>query len=260
MRVKWSQNFLADRGVARKCVNALELGGGETVLEIGPGRGVLTSLLLDAAAEVIAVEIDPELAEGLETRFSGLPLTVVRSDFLEADLDAWEALRRPGLKVIGNLPYAVTSPILQKLLAWPKWETAVVMMQKEVGDRILAKPGGKEYGVLTVSVQSRCRTERVFNVSPRCFRPAPQVDSVVLRLRPLAEPLVPAAFQPKFFSVVRAGFAHRRKTVLNSLGHEIDRPAAELREVLERSKIDPGARAETLSIADFKRLTEILYP
>jgi 16S rRNA (adenine1518-N6/adenine1519-N6)-dimethyltransferase len=250
---------LTDKNLARRCVRALELDGNQPVLEIGPGRGMLTQILVEEA-DVTAVEIDPELAAALQSRFSGFSFSLIQGDFVEADLKPLEPLGGRGLKVIGNLPYAVTSPIIQKLLDWPYWTLAVIMIQKEVADRILAKPGGKDYGVLSISVQARCRPERAFLVPPSCFRPAPKVQSAVLRLRPLEKPEIPVEMQPHFFTVVRAGFAHRRKTILNSMGHELDRPSSELRSALEKAGIDPSIRAETLGIPHFKKLTEILYP
>ena len=173
------------------------------------------------------------------------------------DLD--RALKPKRFKVIGNLPYAVVSPILQKLLAWNSWTVAVVMTQKEVADRILSGPGTKDYGVLSVSVQSRCRIEKVCKVSRYAFRPVPKVESTVLKLIPLPKPAFNKEEEKRFFAVVKAAFAHRRKTILNSLTRALKLPQSALRDGLEKCGLSPGARAETVSVEDFKRLSDILY-
>lgn len=258
MRVKWSQNFLADRNVARRIVSALDLDGADNVLEIGPGRGILTDLLLLDAGRVHAVEIDPELHEALVEKYHGLPsLTLTLSDFLEFDLLSL-AETRPPLKIIGNLPYAVVSPIIQKVLAFKNWSRAVFMVQKEVGDRMLAKPGTKNYGVLSIAVQSQCEIKKLYIVGGRCFRPEPKVDSMVLKLAPLANPVFSPEGEENFFRVVKAGFAHRRKTLPNSLHRALDLPSDRILAALEKAKISPQVRAETLSIDDFRRLSQVL--
>lgn len=259
MRVKWSQNFLADPNMARKCVDTLEVGPTDAVLEIGPGRGALTQLLMERAGTVSAVEIDPELAAGLVEKYRGDPrFSLINRDVLEADPERDLGLKGKSYKVIGNLPYAVTSPILQSILSWKGWTRAVVMVQKEVGERILAKPGGKDYGILSVSVQCKSLARKAFLVPRGCFRPMPNVDSMVLALEPLPKPLFSPVKEDRFFKVVKGCFAHRRKTILNSLGFEMDVSSENLRAAIDRAGLDPGARAETLTIADFKRLAEMV--
>ena len=261
MRVKWSQNFLRDGNVARRCVEALNLGPQDAVLEIGAGRGILTDILVGLAGKVAAVEIDPSLSAELAKRFSDREnFHLIPQDFLEVSLESHPVLKGGGFKVIGNLPYAVTSPILQKVLAWNGWRAAVFMVQKEVGERIMAAPGGKTYGVLSVSIQSRCAVEKVCGVSRHCFKPAPAVESMVLRLIPLEVPAFDPSGEKDFFRVVKAGFAQRRKTILNSLSHSLDLPSSTVRSALEKCGLKPQARAETLSLPDFKNLSQALKP
>jgi len=257
MKTPWSQNFLANRSVAERCVRALELDGKEPVLEIGPGRGVLTEILLDSSPALFAVEIDPRMVEFLREKFAGeRRLTLLCSDFL--DVPAADLPPGPGLKVIGNLPYAVVSPILQKLLAWPAWSAAVVMVQKEVGRRILSGPGSREYGILAISVRSRAKAEKVCDVNRGSFRPAPNVDSMVLRLTPLPRPVYEPEMEEKFFAAVRGSFAHRRKTIQNSLARHLEIPPERIRKAFTAAGLDPEARAETFSVEAFKRISEIL--
>src|SRR3989338_3444902 len=260
MRPRFSQNFLVRADIARAIVRALEIAPVDSVLEIGPGRGILTQTLLKEADSVTAVEIDAEISQGLEQRWGDYArFRVIRGDFLQVKLA--EIFESPAkkVKVIGNLPYAVTSPILQKVLEWPLWSSAVFMVQKEVADRIRAKPGTKNYGVLTVSVQSRCRVEKVMKVSPYAFRPVPKVESTVLRLSPLNQALFGSAEEEIFFKPVKAAFAHRRKTAANSMADALDISAEEARNALQRSNLSPTARGETFSVEDFARLARILY-
>lgn len=259
MRVKWSQNFLADANIASRCVAALNSTESDEVLEIGPGRGVLTQELSQKSGKLIAVEIDPKLAASVKTKFSSNPkVRVENCDFLDADLDAL-GFSGDKVKVIGNLPYAVVSPIIQKVLAWKKWASAVFMVQKEVGDRMLAAPGSRTYGILSIAVQAQCAPQKLFHVPRGCFRPAPQVESLVIGLTPLAEPRFDRAREAEFFKVVRGAFAHRRKTLLNSLEYALELPSAKLSAAIRDAGLSPGVRAETLGIDDFSRLTKVLY-
>ncbi len=259
MRVKWSQNFLYDANIAGRCVKALELDHADEALEIGPGRGVLTSKLVQQAGKLVAVEIDPLLAANLRSKFSSWPdFTVINDDFLNVDLETL-GFTRDKVRVIGNLPYAVVSPIIQKVLAWRRWERAVFMVQREVAERMLAAPGGKTYGILSIAVQSQCVARRLFHVPRGCFRPAPNVESTVIALKPLPAPLFDPQREAEFFKVVKGAFAHRRKTLLNSLEYALELPQAELAAAIEGAKLSSKARAETLSIDDFNRLSQVLY-
>lgn len=260
MRVKWSQNFLIDKNIAKKIVGSLLLEPKDVVLEIGSGKGVLTELLLRQSGKVFAVEIDPELCDFLEMRFrANKNLKVFQKDFLEFPLKELSKFSSKKVKVIGNLPYAVTSPILQRVLSWNGWSMAVFMMQKEVAERILSRPGSKDYGVLSVSVQVRSEVRPLGGVSRNCFRPVPHVDSALLRFIPKPNPFKSAREEKRFFETVKAGFAHRRKTVLNSLLYSLKLPGEKIKEAIEIAGLSPNARAETFSIDDFKKLSFLLW-
>ena len=261
-RAKWGQNFLVDDNVARKCVAALNLGaeGSDpgSVLEIGPGKGALTKHLLALpAARLAAVEIDRDLAAILRSKYGHLPRFFLHNqDFLETDIGALHL--GSAFKVISNLPYAVCAPILQKLLAMPGWQSLVVMLQKEVADRICAAPGQKSYGLLSISVQVQGVARKLFAVPRGCFRPAPRVESAVLQITPLPKPFLKESQQAQFFKVVRAAFAHRRKTVLNSLTQSLRQE--NISESLQRCGIDPQIRAEQISVPQFCQLSKALSP
>lgn len=259
MRVKFSQNFLKDRSIAVRCVESLGITENDVVLEIGPGRGILTRGLLDKAKQVIAVEIDPTLCGFLQIELKPYKnFTLLEGDFLELP---WDKVvpNHSKIKIIGNLPYAVVSPILQKILAWDHWTALVVMVQKEVGERILSFAGSKKYGILSISVQIKARAEQVLSVSKNCFKPAPEVESSVLRFFPLKHPLLKKKDEEHFFRVVRAAFSHRRKTILNSLKISLGSSVELIKLALDQAKIFSERRAETLTIEEFKSLSMILH-
>jgi len=252
---KWSQNFLVDKDIARKCIDLLRLGTEDHVLEIGPGRGALTDLLLERAGHLVAVEIDPELQERLCRRYGGRSnFRLVRGDFLDLDLGSDPAFQGGPFKVIGNLPYAVVSPILQKVAAWNGWTESAFMVQKEVAERLAASPGTKAYRVLTLSLRFRCRAQVAFEVPARSFRPVPRVESAVVRFERLEHPLVAPEEEVAFFRVVKGGFMYRRKTLVNSLMRSLELPADRVRDAVRACGIPEKARAETLSLEDFKNL------
>lgn len=260
MKVKWSQNFLTDRSVAREIISALKIGAEDTVVEIGPGKGVLTEGLLPHVKNLVAVEIDPKLCHFLEGRFGAHNnFNLIQGDFLRLDIFSEKIRISKPWKIVANLPYAVTSPILQKILDWEGWDLAVVMTQKEVGKRILSGSGTKEYGILTVSVQCKCRTEAIRSVSRFCFRPVPQVESMVLRLSPLERRLVSKREEKHFFEVVRGAFNYRRKTLINALSLSLKMPSETLKEKIEGCGLSPATRAENLTILDFKKLSESVF-
>lgn len=212
------------------------------VIEIGPGPGGLTALLAPRASELILVELDPALAGGLRARYAGVPhVRVIEADVLATSLGQW------GPAVIcGNLPYYITSPIIENTLAvGPLLERAVFLVQREVADRLTAPPGGREYGYLSASVQAQCRAERLFMVKPGAFRPPPKVDSAVVRLTPLATPQAPdlAAFR-RFISLC---FRQKRKTLRNNLAPFVPREALD-------GLPEAGLRAEQLSVAQLAAL------
>jgi 16S rRNA (adenine1518-N6/adenine1519-N6)-dimethyltransferase len=246
---KWGQHFLSDGSVARRIVDALGAGPADAVLEIGPGRGALTKHLLGRTARLTAVEVDRALFEALSVRGAGVPgWSIVHRDFLK-----WPLPSDGPYRVIGNLPYNAANAILRKLLDWDQWTEAVVMVQKEVADRIQASPGGRDYGILSLAVQSRAGVELLFNVPPGAFRPPPRVMSTVLRLRRRTASRV--ADEAAFFRVLHAAFGQRRKTLLNSLAHGLDMGKDAVRTALEKEGIDPGRRAETLNLEEFDQLS-----
>jgi 16S rRNA (adenine1518-N6/adenine1519-N6)-dimethyltransferase len=253
------QHFLLHPHQARRIVAALNLAGEETVVEIGAGLGALTGFLAPAARRVIALERDPELARflGEELLVETPGVEVICQDVLEFDFPG--AAREAGrpLTVVGNLPYQITSPLLFTLIEQiSAVAQAVLMMQQEVGARLLASPGTKDYGILSVLVQYHFRVTRLFALSPGNFYPPPQVDSTVLRLVP--EPPVPAALDAALLHrLVKTAFGHRRKTLNNTL---VAHAAAfglipeEMRALLAQLSIDFQRRGETLSVAEFVEL------
>jgi len=246
------QNFITDKRVIERIVSEAGIGPEDEVLEIGPGLGALTFSLAEKAARVAAVEKDARLAERLR---GVLPektnIELVCADALEVDFEALHKGRR--MKVVSNLPYSVSSPILVKLLRKRAlFSTLILMLQLEVGERISSPPRGKEYGSLSVLVQTYFEVRTLFRVSPSSFWPAPKVDSVVLRLVPLAAPRVPVADEVAYEKILRAAFSSRRKMLGNSLGSALKKGAAD--KVLAAAGIDRTRRAETLSVEEFGAL------
>ena len=233
------QHFLADPTILARIADALDARPGESVIEIGPGHGTLTRELLARGLRVIAIEKDRGLAAALGTHDN---LTVVSGDALETDWHGYGADQ-----VIGNIPYYITSPLIDKALAPPIPKRVIFLVQDEVADRIAAKPGGKIYGALSVGVQAVCRVEKLFTVAPGAFRPAPKVRSALLRLTPLAEPLARPDEVAPLRAFVTACFSRRRKQLHNAVPGAT--PAA-----LTALGFDAKARPETLAPADFVRL------
>jgi 16S rRNA (adenine1518-N6/adenine1519-N6)-dimethyltransferase len=247
------QHFLVDPGIARRIVARAEVAPGDSVLEVGPGRGILTQALLEAGARVVAVELDRGLFEALAERFSGAPrLTLHHGDALRFDLAGVPA----PFKVVANLPYQVTTPLLFHLLAAGP-ESLVVMVQREVAERMAAAPGTKAYGVLTLGVAARASVARCFAVPPGAFRPRPRVHSAVVRVVPHPAPPLPAEEVDRFMAVVRAALGKRRKTLRNALG-ALGLPEDRLLDALAAAGIDPAVRGETLDLDAFLRLYRTL--
>jgi 16S rRNA (adenine1518-N6/adenine1519-N6)-dimethyltransferase len=260
-RQRLGQHFLSDPGLLRKIADALDPTPDDVVLEIGPGKGSLTEHLLARGARVVAIEKDRKLADELgrwNAERGTDRLTVVTGDALEVD---WQTLavprsdfRVPRFKVIGNIPYNITTPLIEKALTPPYPERIVFLMQAEVAERLAARPGSKPYGGLSVGVQAQARVERLFAVRAGAFQPPPRVDSAVVRLTPLTEPLIPPADVPAFRRFVTACFSRRRKQLRNVVAGALARPAAEVAAGLASLGLDPAARPETLAPADFVRL------
>jgi 16S rRNA (adenine1518-N6/adenine1519-N6)-dimethyltransferase len=255
MRQPLGQHFLHDYKVAKTILAAAELKPTETALEIGPGKGVLTETLAGRVHRLVAIELDAALAEKLKVRFAAKPsVEIVHLDFLKADLNSLFSPATPPVKVLGNLPYSITSPIFEKLMAWSGWETGVFLIQREVAQRIAAPPGSRTYGILTLAVQLFASAEIILQVPPGAFAPPPKVFSTVLRLRRKKCLLLAPEETSNFFDLVHGAFAHRRKTIANSLAFFSGIERASLADWLSRHKISPGARAETISLEEYAQL------
>ncbi|MCE3000662.1 MAG: 16S rRNA (adenine(1518)-N(6)/adenine(1519)-N(6))-dimethyltransferase RsmA [Betaproteobacteria bacterium] len=246
-RKRFGQNFLVDDGVIAAIVAAVAPRRSDTVIEIGPGLGALTAPLLDRLDHLHVAEIDRDLIARLRRQWPPDRLTVHEGDVLELDVSALGN----GLRVVGNLPYNISSPLLFHLAGHAAHIRDIhVMLQKEVVERIVAAPGDSAFSRLSVMLQYRFAMELLFEVPPEAFDPAPQVDSAVVRLIPHAALPHPARDEAVFARVVSQAFSQRRKTLRNTLKGVAD--AA----LLERLGIDPGARAQELSVADFVRLAD----
>ena len=248
-RKRFGQNFLVDRHYIDRIIASIDPQPGDNVVEIGPGLGALTVPLLERLGHLAVIEIDRDLAAKLVAQYPPARLTLHEADALTFDF----AALGPQLRVIGNLPYNISTPILFHLA---QFETTLkdltVMLQREVVQRMAAAPGTPEYGRLSVMLQARFRVERLFTVPAGAFRPAPKVESAVTRLAPLRETRPHVADEGLFAAIVAAAFGQRRKTLRNAL-----RSFAGEGE-LEQAGISPGARGETLSVADFVRLANSL--
>ena len=252
---KLGQNFLIDAAVVRGIVEAAELQEGERVLEIGPGIGTLTQGLAESGAQVTAVELDKKLPAVLAETLKGYEnVRIVQGDILKTDIR--ELMGDAPFKVAANLPYYITTPILMALLEQRlPIRKIVTMVQKEVAERMIAPPGSKTYGALSVAVQYYTAPEIVLDVPPKSFIPAPEVDSVVIACKVRGEPPVTVRDEKLFFRVVKAAFGQRRKTLSNALkgaGFLKD----EVQGALEQAGIEAARRGETLSLEEFAQLAD----
>ncbi len=251
-RKRFGQNFLHDRHVVERIVRAIDPRPGQAVVEIGPGLGALTADLIDHAGHITAVEIDRDLAARLRERFGPEQLSLVEGDALDLDWSALASALGGALRIVGNLPYNVSTPLLFALLpVADQVRDQHFMLQREVVERMAAPPGSKDYGRLSVMLQFRYRIERLFNVAPGSFHPVPKVQSSIVRLTPWPAHDVPAVGLDAFAAVVTAAFGQRRKTLRNALSRQLTEAQIEL------AQVDPGARAETLDVAAFVRLAGI---
>lgn len=257
------QNFLVDRNIVGRILENAALDGESWVLEIGPGLGALTGPLAERAAQVVAVEIDRELAAVLREVLAHPRIAIVEGDALEMD---WRELledmgwRGQPLSLVANLPYYITSPLIMKALeSGLPFTSIVVMVQKEVAERMLAAPGSKDYGVLSLAVQYYAEGSLVMKVPRTVFLPAPKVDSAVVRLLP--RPPKVSAPRKELFQVIRAAFQQRRKTLRNALKAltvEWGLGLEQLDGALARCALEPGVRGERLSLEEYSQLTEEL--
>ena len=249
------QHFLVDARALDRIADALELTGGETVLEIGPGRGALTDRLADrlqGGARLVAVELDRALAALLRERYADRPaVEIVEQDVLDADL---AALAGGPYVLVGNVPYYITTPIIFHALRPPFPLRSVYLVQREVADRLAAPAGHDDYGALSVNVQAVARVERLFRLPPGAFRPPPSVDSAVVRLVPRDDPDVPPERVESFRTFVQACFGLRRKQMRRVVRTVLDCDAARAEALLAGAGLDPDARPETLDAAEFARL------
>lgn len=250
MSKKLGQNFLIKRGIVDEIVKAADLQEGEPVLEIGPGIGTLTQGLAQSGANVTAIELDTRLLEVLDTTLAQYSnVTIVHGDVLKLDVPS--IMNHKPFKVVANLPYYITTPIIMSLLeSRLPIERLVVMVQKEVALRMVAKPGTKDYGALSVAVQYYTKPDIVLDVPPKSFLPAPAVTSSVIRCVLRDKPPVDVVDEKLFFRVVKAGFAQRRKTFANTMkttGLSKDR----IEELLIKANIDGQRRGETFTLQEF---------
>ncbi|MFQ5449698.1 MAG: 16S rRNA (adenine(1518)-N(6)/adenine(1519)-N(6))-dimethyltransferase RsmA [Nitrospinaceae bacterium] len=250
------QNFLIDEDIACEIVQCANLSQGDAVLEIGPGKGILTSLLLEKADPLTALEIDPRLCAELEKRFTG------RENFrlLKADATRFDyGLPGPRYKVVSNLPYYAATHILKRLISYQsRLIDMTVMLQREVAQRLCALPGQKEYGSLTVFVQFHCHVERLMEIGRTSFFPPPKIDSSLVRLTPLPQPRVRVEDEKMFFKIVNAAFFHKRKMLKNNLKiweNQFRQDNGKTR----LGGIDLSRRGETLSLEDFATLSNYLH-
>lgn len=252
-----SQHFLVNKSLARKIVDLAEINPDDLVVEIGPGRGSLTTPLLDRARRVWAIELDGRLVRHLHEQFSqqlsgpNPPLRIIQADAM-----AYPFTEVPApFKVVANLPYAIASPLLIRLLELRRHIPLMVLMfQREVADRLTAQPGSRRYGLLTILAQLYAELECCAIVSPGSFRPRPKVESAIVKVVPRPQPLVALPDDREFVRLVRVAFSHRRKTLLNCL-RQAQLTAPQCRELLDMAHIDPRRRPETLAIEEWGDLS-----
>ncbi|NND65708.1 MAG: 16S rRNA (adenine(1518)-N(6)/adenine(1519)-N(6))-dimethyltransferase RsmA [Gammaproteobacteria bacterium] len=262
-RKRFSQNFLHDPAVIQKIVAAIAPQSSDHMLEIGPGRGAITQKLLAHLDQLTAIEIDRDLASALSS--AEQKLNVIQNDILNIQLDDLDD-NQTQWRVVGNLPYNVSSPILFHLFQQiDVVKDIYIMLQKEVGDRLAAAPGSKTYGRLSVMAQSYVSVEKLFDIGPGAFQPAPKVKSTFLQLTPLPESLLSKEHRLLFDQIVRFAFQQRRKTLVNALANQIfpnmhDQPLekAFAKNMLQQCGLDEQCRAEQLSVNDFAQLAHQL--
>ena len=250
------QNFLSDPGSLQKVIRAADIQPEDTVLEIGPGLGSLTHLIAQTAARVIAVELDSHLVEALEDILQPYPhVELIQADILEVNLN--ELFSKPGYLVVANIPYYITSALLRQLLEARHAPARLVLtIQKEVAERICAEAG--DLSLLALSVQVYGQPEIMDTIPAGAFYPAPKVDSAVVRVEIFPEPLIPREHLDMFFSLIKAGFSQKRKTITNAISAGMRWDKGKTAELLVKSSLDPKRRAQTLSMDEWKRLVEVV--
>ena len=261
---KFGQNFLIDTSVLDRIVSAAEITAEDCVLEIGPGIGTMTPRLAAKAREVVAVEIDRNLIPILEDTLSDCDnVTVINDDILKVDINKIVQEKNGGnpIKVVANLPYYITTPIIMELFeSHVPLKSITVMVQKEVADRMQVGPGTKDYGALSLAVQYYAKPEIVANVPPNCFIPRPNVGSAVIHLSRYEVPPVKVTDEKKMFALIRASFNQRRKTLVNSLNNSpvLGWSKEQIAEVLEEMQLPANVRGEALTLQQFAELSDRL--
>ena len=261
---KFGQNFLIDSNILEEIIESAHVTKEDFVLEIGPGIGTMTQYLCEAAREVVAVEIDKNLIPILGDTLSAYNnVEVINEDILKVDIKSLAEEKNGGkpIKVVANLPYYITTPIIMGLFeSHVPIDSITIMVQKEVADRMQEGPGSKEYGALSLAVQYYAKPEIMVNVPPSCFMPQPKVGSAVIRLTRHEQPVVDVEDESLLFQIIRASFNQRRKTLLNGLNNspEIHLPKEMLEECIEELQVSPTIRGEALSLEQFARLSNII--
>ena len=261
---KFGQNFLIDDHVITKIINAAEITKDDLVLEIGPGIGTMTQYLAESARKVIAVEIDKNLIPILgETSAEYDNVTVINEDILKLDINRLVEEENAGkpIKVVANLPYYITTPIIMGLFeSHVPLQSITVMVQKEVADRMQVGPGSKDYGALSLAVQYYAKPYIAANVPPNCFIPRPGVGSAVIRLTRYEEPPVTVKDESLMFKLIRASFNQRRKTLQNGIANSPELPysKAQVEKALEKMELAANVRGESLTLAEFAKLSDII--
>ena len=261
---KFGQNFLIDPTVLDRIIRAARITKEDCVLEIGPGIGTMTQYLAESAGSVVAVEIDQNLIPILkETLAEYDNVSIINDDILKVDLNKIVEEKNGGrpIKVVANLPYYITTPIIMGLFEKQvPLQSITIMVQKEVADRMQVGPGTKDYGALSVAVQYYAKPEIVANVPPNCFIPRPNVGSAVIRLTKYEQPPVTVRDVDRMFAIIRASFNQRRKTLVNGLGNapELGLSKERVAHALEEMQLSPTVRGEALTLAQFARLSDLL--
>ncbi len=254
------QHFLVDRNILSKIIRLAQVEREDVVLEVGPGLGEMTLLLSQRAKRVIAIEIDPKLVEQLRIKFEGIPnLEILEADVLQCDFSSlFQQAGRP-LKVVANLPYQISTPLLFRFIEErEKFSSLTLMLQKEVAQRLITSPGSKEYGPLSIFVQRVAKVIIRFIIKPTAFFPPPKVDSALVEVKWRKVPLMDLKNEEWFKKVVHGCFRYRRKTLINGLKYSGLPLPADIEDRMKKANLDPRRRPETLSIEEFSCLSEIM--
>lgn len=254
---RYGENYLIDSNIKDKIIGEIGISSGDVILEIGPGLGALTIDIAETGVEVTAVEKDKKAFAILRDLVDGdfVNLRLVNADILEFDISGFAAGRK--IKIVGNLPYYITSPIIEKIVSEHDIvRSATILVQKEFAERLVAKPGTKEYGSFSCFVQYHAKISYIYTVKHASFYPEPDINSGILKLDMLDRPLVEVRDEDLLFRIIRGAFNQRRKSIINSLSREVvlDLAKEALVRVLKRACVDPAARPETLSLSDFARI------